>query len=154
MPPVDLEGAWGFAVLGGSLLLIAFLINQFTPHRRRRIRHVLFLYLTFLLCGGVEHLIAWLARSHPSLAPWVAHVHLASALAGALTSVSPGALLVFDFVLPVLHVSVVAITSDLLVRLGYAFAAFGVLRSEGLSLASAVTTSAIVSGVIALSLQA
>jgi|HubBroStandDraft_1064217.scaffolds.fasta_scaffold04949_6 small-conductance mechanosensitive channel len=154
MPPVELEGAWGFAVLGGSLLLIAFLINQFAPHRRRRIRHVLFLYLSFLLCGGVEHLIAWLARSHPPLAPWAAHVHVASALAAAFTSVSLGALLVFDFALPVLHVSVVTITGDLLVGLGYAFAALGVLRSEGLSPSSVVTTSAVVSGVIALSLQA
>src|SRR5580658_6567503 len=154
MPPVDLEGAWGFAVLGGSLILIAFLINHFAPHRRRRIRHALFLYLSFLLCGGVEHLIAWLARSHPPLAPWVEHVHLASALASALTSVSLGALFVFDFALPVLRVSVVAITGDLIVGLAYAFAAFGVLRAEGFSPSSVVTTSAVVSGVIALSLQA
>jgi small-conductance mechanosensitive channel len=154
MPPIDFEGAWGFAVLGGGFFLIAFLINQFAPHRRRRIRHVLFLYLTFLLCGCIEHLIAWLARSHPALTPWTEHVHLASALASAFTSVSLGALFVFDFALPVLHVSVVAITGDILVGLGYAFAAFGVLRAEGLSPASVVTTSAIVSGVIALSLQA
>src|SRR5271154_4062224 len=154
MAPIDFEGVWGFAVLGGSFLLIAFLINQFAPHRRRRIRHVLFLYLTFLLFGSVEHLIGWLARSHPALIPWAEHVHLASALASAFTSVSLGALLIFDFALPVLHVPVVAITGDILVGLGYAFAALGVLHAEGLSPASVVTTSAIVSGVIALSLQA
>jgi small-conductance mechanosensitive channel len=149
----DLEGAWGFFVLGGSLFVVAFLINRFTPHHRRRIRHSVFLYVAFLLTGGTEHLIAWLARFRPALQPWAAHVHLASALASALTCVSLGALLVFEFVLPVLGISVVAITADLVVGLGYIFAAIGVLRAEGLSFSSVVTTSAIVSGVIALSLQ-
>jgi CRP-like cAMP-binding protein len=154
MLPIALEGTWGFVALGTALVFIAFLINRLAPQRRRRIRHVVFLYLCFLLCGGIEHLLAWLARSHATLSPWVEHVHLASALASALTSVSLGALLVFDFVLPVLGVSIVAITGDLLVGLAYAFAALGVLRAEGFSPSSVVTTSAIVSGVIALSLQA
>ncbi len=150
----SLEGIWGFVVLGGSLVFVAFLINQFTPHRRRRIRHVLFLYVSFVLCGVVERSLAWLAQSHGLLEPWVLHVHVASALASALTAVSLGALLVFDFALPVLQVTVVAITTDLIVGFAYIFAAIGVLRAEGLSLASVVTTSALVSGVIALSLQA
>jgi len=154
MQAIEIEGVWGFAALGAGLLFIAFLINRFAPHRRRRIRHVLFLYVAFLFCGGLEHTLAWLARWHAPLLPWAAHVHLASALVGALTSVSLGALLVFDFVLPVLGISIVAITGDLLVGLGYIFAALGVLRAEGLSPSSVVTTSAIVSGVIALSLQA
>jgi small-conductance mechanosensitive channel len=154
MLPIKLEGTWGFVALGTSLVLIAFLINRLAPQRRPRIRHVVFLYLSFLLCGGVEHSLAWMARSHPTLSPWVTHVHLASALAAALTSVSLGALFVFDFALPVLQVSIIAITGDLIVGLAYAFAALGVLRAEGFSPSSVVTTSAFVSGVIALSLQA
>jgi small-conductance mechanosensitive channel len=154
MQPIEIEGVWGFAALGAGLLFIAFLINRFAPNRRRRIRHVLFLYVAFLFCGSLEHTFTWLARWHAPLQVWAAHVHLASALVGALTSVSLGALLVFDFALPVLGISIVAITGDLLVGLGYIFAALGVLRAEGLSPSSVVTTSAIVSGVIALSLQA
>jgi small-conductance mechanosensitive channel len=154
MQLVELLDAWGFVALGAALVFIAFLINKFAPHRRRRIRHALVLYVAFLLSAAVERLIDALARSHPPLAPWAAHVHLVSALAAAFTTVSLGALLVFDFALPVLRIAVVTITGDLVVGLAYVFAAIGVLRAEGVSPSSVVTTSAIVSGVVALSLQA
>jgi small-conductance mechanosensitive channel/CRP-like cAMP-binding protein len=144
--------AWGFALLGGCLVSIAFLINRFAPSRRRRIRHALFLYLLFLVLVGAERV---LVHVHvPSVRSWTDHVHFVAGLMAAFTCVNLGALVVFDLVLPVLRVSLVAITGDLVVGFAYVFAAIGVLKASGVSPTSVLTTSAIVSGVIALSLQA
>ncbi|HEV3189942.1 MAG TPA: mechanosensitive ion channel family protein [Polyangiaceae bacterium] len=144
--------AWGFALLGGCLVSIAFLINRFAPARRRRIRHAFFLYLLFLVLVGAERVLAHVHVS--SVGSWVEHVHFIAGLMAAFTCVNLGALVVFDLVLPVLGVTFVAITGDLVVGFAYVFAAIGVLKASGVSPSSVLTTSAIVSGVIALSLQA
>ena len=72
---------------------------------------------------------------------------------GAFTLVNIGALAVFDVALPALGVSFVAITGDLVVFGAYVFASLGVLRAAGVSPSSVVTTSAVVSGVLALGMQ-
>ena len=56
--------------------------------------------------------------------------------------------------LPRLGVGIVAITGDLIVGFAYLFAGLGVLKAAGVSPSSVVTTSAVVSGVLALSMQA
>lgn len=154
MPFVELLDIWGLAALGVTLVGVAFLINRYAPTRRRRIRHVLLLYVAFLCTSGLEHVAHWLARSHGGFQSWAAHLHVVSSLAAAFTGVSLGGLFVFDFLLPVIRLGVVAITADIIMGFAYAFAALGVLRSEGVSPSSVVATSAVVSGVVALSLQA
>jgi small-conductance mechanosensitive channel/CRP-like cAMP-binding protein len=143
--------AWGFALLGVCLVSVAFLINRFAPSRRRRIRHALFLYLVFLLLVGAERTLVHVPL--PTVRLWTEHVRFVAGLIAAFTCVNLGALVVFDLVLPVLGVSLVAITGDLVVGFAYVFAAAGVLKTAGVSPSSVLTTSAIVSGVIALSLQ-
>ena len=143
--------AWGFALLGGCLVAVAFLINRFAPARRRRIRRALFLYLVFLLLGGAEWVLVHVRVA--SVRSWTEHVHLVAELMAAFTCVNLGALVVFDLVLPALGVSLVAITGDLVVGFAYVFAAVGVLNAAGVSPSSVLTTSALVSAVIALSLQ-
>lgn len=154
MPFIEVLDIWGLAALGVTLVAVAFLINRYAPGRRRRIRHVLLLYIAFLCASGMERLTRWLAASHPTFQAWAGHLHIASSLAAAFTGVSLAGLFVFDFLLPVIRLGVVAITADVIMGFAYAFAALGVLRSEGVSPSSVVTTSAIASGVIALSLQA
>jgi small-conductance mechanosensitive channel len=84
---------------------------------------------------------------------WAEHVRLFGDLFSAFTLVNIVALAIFDVALPALGVSFVAITGDLVVFAAYAFAAVGVLKASGVSPSSVVTTSAVVSGVLALSLQ-
>ena len=59
----------------------------------------------------------------------------------------------FDALLPALSIEAVALTSDLAVAGGYIVSTFVVLRGAGLNISGIVTTSAVVSGVLALSLQ-
>jgi small-conductance mechanosensitive channel/CRP-like cAMP-binding protein len=142
---------WGFALLGAGLLIVAFLINRFAPQKRRRLRHALLLYLLFLLLTAAEGVLAR-TRLDPT-STWVGSVHLVAGLLAAFTSVNLAGLLVFDIALPVFRFHVVAITADLVVGLAYLVAALAVLKASGVGASSVVTTSAVVSGVIALGLQ-
>jgi len=142
---------WGFAALGASLLLVAFLVNRWAPARRRRLRRALWLYLLFLALWGAHRVLSgWHAAA---LASWVDHVHLVGGLLAAFTCVELATLLVFDLLLPAARLGVPGITGDIVVGLAYLFAGFGVLKAAGVSASSVVTTSAVVSGVLALSLQ-
>ncbi len=148
---IDLLERWGFAALGVALVLVAALINRFVPTKRARIRRAVVLYTLFLALAGTEQLLAHVPV--PSIASWAEHAHLVGGLLAAFTSVELAGLLLFDLLLPAARVSVIAITSDVVVGFAYVFAALGVLKAAGVSAASVVTTSAVVSGVLALSLQ-
>jgi small-conductance mechanosensitive channel len=148
---VELVLRWGFAVLGAAFLLIAALTNRFAPAKRERLRHSLLLFLLYLLLTAAERV---LAHTHiDPTATWVGSVHLVAGLLAAFTGVNLCGLLIFDLALPAVRFRVVAITADLVVGCAYLAAALAVFKASGLSASSVVTTSAIVSGVIALGLQ-
>ncbi len=148
---VELIARWGFAALGAGLLLVAALVNRFAPHRKRRLRASLWLYGLFV--GGTAiglglHMLPGHGKG------WGEHVQLVTDLLGAFSVVNLLALTIFDVALPLLGLAAAAITADILVGFSYIFVGLGVLKVAGVSPASVVTTSAIVSGVLALSLQA
>ena len=144
--------SWGFALLGVGLLAIAFLVNRFAAAKRGRIRSALLLYLVFLAAfvsaRVLDHVHAADVRS------WVDHVGLVRDASGAFTLVTLLALAVFELALPAVGVRLVTITSDILIGLAYVFAGLGVMKAAGFSASSVVTTSAVVSGVLALGMQA
>ena len=152
MEVVELLHTWGFAVLGAVLLLVAFVVNRVAPKKRYRIRHGLILYALFLVCTGGAFLVAH--APWPGVAPWADHVRLFGDLFASFTFVNVVSLAVFDVALPAIGITTVAITGDLIVGLAYIFAGFGVLKTAGVSPSSVVTTSAVVSGVLAISMQA
>jgi small-conductance mechanosensitive channel/CRP-like cAMP-binding protein len=151
MNAVELFRSWGFAFLGVGLVLVAFLVNRFAPGKRRRIRVALVLYALFLLATAAAGVLRHAPSS--SFASWTEHVRLFADLFEAFTLVNLVALLVFDVLLPAIGVSLVAITGDIVVGFMYLFAALGVLKEAGLTASSVVTTSAVVGGALALSLQ-
>jgi small-conductance mechanosensitive channel/CRP-like cAMP-binding protein len=151
MEMVELLRTWGFALLGAGVVLVAFLVNRFAPHKRHRLRVAVFLYVLFAIAAGTSEVMAF-ARS-ARIETWAEHVRLFKDLFSAFTLVNIVALTVFDVVLPALGLSLVAITGDLVVGFAYIFAALGVLRASGMTPSSVITTSAVVSGVLALSLQ-
>jgi CRP-like cAMP-binding protein len=153
MLPIELEGVWGF-VARHRLVFIAFLINRLAPQRRRRIRHVVFLYCVFFSAAASNTCSHGCSLARASQ-PWArARSPRVVTRVGAYERQPRRAPRLRLRICPFWAVSIVAITGDLLVGLAYIFAALGVLRAEGFSPSSVVTTSAIVSGVIALSLQA
>ncbi len=151
MEVLGLLYTWGFALLGAGVVLAAFLVNRFAPHKRRRLRHTLLLYVLFALTIGASRIMEHV-RS-PTIEAWAEHVRLFGDLFSAFTLVDIVALAVFDVALPALGVSLVAITGDLVIFGAYVFAALGVMKASGVTPSSVVTTSAVFSGVLALSLQ-
>jgi CRP-like cAMP-binding protein/small-conductance mechanosensitive channel len=149
---VELLRRWGFVLLGVALLAVAALTNRFAPQKRGRLRNALLLYLFFLLLTGAENLLDRTGIDPTST--WIGSVHLVAGLLAAFTAVNLGGLLVFDLALPAVRFRVVAITADLVVGVSYVLAGLAVFKASGVSASSVVTTSAVVSGIVALGLQA
>jgi small-conductance mechanosensitive channel len=147
----ELLERWGFAALGAALVLVAALVNRFAPAKRSRIRRALVLYVLFVLVAGAAQIFDHLRA--PAMATWSAYAGLVAGVLAAFTCIELTCLLVFDLLLPSVGVVLVKLTSDVVVGVAYVVAVFGVLKAEGVSASSVVTTSAVVSGVLALSLQ-
>jgi small-conductance mechanosensitive channel/CRP-like cAMP-binding protein len=148
----ELLERWGFAAIGAALVLVAALINRFSPARRPRIRRALVLYVLFVLLAVTAQILPHLPNVR-WLATWTEYTELIADVFATLTCVELTCLAVFDLFFPAVGVVLVTLTSDIVVGLAYIVAVFGVLKVEGVSASSVVTTSAVVSGVLALSLQ-
>jgi small-conductance mechanosensitive channel len=143
---------WGFALLGAGLVAVAFLVNRFAEAKRPRLRRAVLLYAVFLCAFVVSEVLRHVQGA--SVISWVEHVGLVRDAFGAFTLVSLVALTVFDLALPAIGLGLVAITSDIIVGFAYLFAAIGVMKAAGFSPSSVITTSAVVSGFLALGMQA
>jgi small-conductance mechanosensitive channel/CRP-like cAMP-binding protein len=140
---------WAVLLVAGALILIAYLVNRFAPQKRKRIRRTVILFGLYLIAYGSA--VAFRAAG-ASL--WTERLQLASDLLQAFTIVNLIALAIFDLALPKASVELVSITSDLAVGFAYIVTGIGVFHGAGMNLSSVIATSAIVSGVLALSLQA
>jgi len=149
---LEFLSAWGFAVLGAALLLVAFLVNRVAPRKRRRIRGALGLYALFLFLNGTERALEHVPIA--SVASWAEHAHVVGGLLAAFTCVELATMTIFDVLLPALGFPILGLTSDMVVAFAYVFSALGVLKAAGVTGSSVLTTSAVVSGVLALSMQA
>jgi small-conductance mechanosensitive channel/CRP-like cAMP-binding protein len=140
---------WAIVLLAVGLVTIAWLVNRYAKQKRKRIRRTVILFALYLLCFGMSAafgIAGWDA--------WSNRLQIAADLFEAFTLVNLIALAVFDLALPKARVELVSITSDILVGITYIIAGIGVFHTAGMNLSSVIATSAIVSGVLALSLQA
>jgi small-conductance mechanosensitive channel len=133
----------------GAVLAAAFLVNRYAKEKRKHVGRVVIILALFLVFSG----LATLLRSS-GLEVWAARARLVADLAQAFTIVNLVALTVFDLLLPRIGFPIAGISVDLLVGLAYIVSTIAVLRASGMELSSVVATSAVVSGVLALSLQA
>jgi small-conductance mechanosensitive channel/CRP-like cAMP-binding protein len=143
-----LSGKWAVPILAALLVVVSALVNRCAPHHRHRLRRAVIVFAAFVVTLVVHEV---LEVSHAFV--WSARIKLWSDLFESFTIVHLATLAVFDALLPALSVAAVALTSDLVVAAGYIVSTLVVLRGAGLDLSSVVTTSAVVSGVLALSLQ-
>jgi small-conductance mechanosensitive channel/CRP-like cAMP-binding protein len=143
-------GRWSWVGLLVALVCVAFLVNRFAPKQRRhRLRRaaILFVVLTILEVSELT-----LSRLHLGGA-WLPRIQFGVALISAFTAINIGALVVFDLLLPFFSISLAALASDLVVGAAYLVATIGLMRDRGIDLTSVLATSAVVSAVLALSLQ-
>jgi len=140
---------WAFILLGAAIVLFAWLVNRYAPEKRRRIRRVIVPFAIYLVLWGISATFA--AGKAPD---WADRIHLAADLFEAFTIVNLAGLAVFDLGLPAIRVEATGIIADLFIGASYIVATLATIHGAGVSVGSVITTSAVVSGVLALSLQA
>jgi small-conductance mechanosensitive channel/CRP-like cAMP-binding protein len=135
------------AALVGAVVVVAVLVNAVRRGRRTLRRTVIMLLFTVALAAAAGACAA--AGSHT----WAARFDLAAHLFEGLVGVNLAVIVVFDVVLPKLSAGVPDIAADLTIGAGYLAVAFAVLHEAGGSVSSVIGASAVVSAILALSLQ-
>jgi small-conductance mechanosensitive channel len=138
-----------FLVLGGAIVLFAWLVNHIAPQRRERVRRTVILFGLYLAAWALSATLG--AAGVPV---WAKRFDVVSDILEAFTVVNLAALAIFDLALPSIRIRTALIVTDLFVGFAYLASAIVVLRGAGMDPSSVVATSAVVSGVLALSLQA
>lgn len=139
--------AWAVGLMV-AVVLAAALVNRFVPARRVRVRQVFILFVVFLSTLGLQ-----LGFEAAGLAGWSERALVLSEIFRAFTLVSLGAMLVFSLMVPLSGVALPMIAADLVVGIGYIAATLAVLSGHGLNPTGALASAAVVSAVLAISLQ-
>ena len=140
---------WTLLMLAAALVAMAELIRRFTPVKRKRIKRATILFMlyltTFMLAAilGMVHAEGWSRR-----------VWFLADLFEVLVVIDLVAILLFDLVLFALRIEVANIVHDLALGAAYILAFIGILHRSGVHLSGIIATSAVVTVVLGLSLQA
>ncbi|HSE97378.1 MAG TPA: mechanosensitive ion channel family protein [Blastocatellia bacterium] len=131
-----------------GFLLLAVVLIRYVPAERRRIRAAawLFAFSLFLI------LLSSVFASSGFDAGRVGTRH-AAFLIGGIAIINLVSIFVFDVILHLMRVDTPRILRDLMVAFGYVGVGFALLSRSGVSLSSIITTSAVLTAVIAFALQ-
>lgn len=141
------ELAWAGGLLAG-VLITAALVNRIRPSHRSHIRRLVILFVLYALALG-----AALAFDAADLVKWTRNAKVATDLLQVYLVVNVAATFVFSALLPLVRVDLPMIASDLIVGFGYIVATLGILSQHGLDPTGALVSGAVVSAVLAISLQ-
>jgi small-conductance mechanosensitive channel/CRP-like cAMP-binding protein len=138
---------WHFAAVFAGVVLVAMLVNLLKRGRRTLRRTVILLVLTIAVEACRAGLLA--TGNHH----WAMRLELVTHLLEGLVAVNLVAIIVFDLGLPTITVNLPYIASDLLTGAGYVAVTMAVVGEAGGSATSVLGASAVVSAILALSLQ-
>jgi small-conductance mechanosensitive channel/CRP-like cAMP-binding protein len=140
---------WTLLMLAAALVAMAALIRRFSSAKRKRIKRASILFMlyltTFMLAAilGIVHAEGWSRR-----------VWFMADLFEVLVVIDLVAILLFDLVLFALEIEVANIVHDIVLGGAYILAFIGILHRSGVHLSGIIATSAVVTVVLGLSLQA
>ena len=140
---------WTLVLMGLGLVLLAGLIGRVAPRKKKRIRRATILFMLYLTTFA---LAAVLGKVHAE--GWSRRVWFLADLFEVLIVIDLVAILLFDLVLLALRIEIANIVHDLALGAAYILAFIGMLHRSGVHLSGIVATSAVVTAVLALSLQA
>ncbi len=138
------RGHWNFAAVLASVIVVAILVNVIKRGRRTLKRTVILMVVTV----AIEALK--LAAETAGASDWTARFDLAAHLLEGLVTVNVIAIVLIDLALPAVAISLPDIAADIAIGVGYLATTFAVL---GVSATSVLGASAVLSAVLALSLQ-
>jgi len=137
-----------FILIGGGLVLTAYLINRFAPQKRKRIRRVVLIFAVYLLAAVVSAVLHVVGPE-----AWWRFFHVLEDLLEAFTIINLGALAIFELALPLAGVTLVSITSDILVGIAYIVTTVLLLIDAGLNPSGVITATSLAGAVLTISLQ-
>lgn len=131
-----------------GILVGAFLVHRIAPRKRHNIRRLVVLLALVVVGRGIESLLLWLGEP-----VWAGRVGMVAWTTELFATIQLVALFVLDLGFAFFHVELPRIVGDLLVGLAYFITSLSVLREVGVELGPVLAGGAIVSAVLALSLQ-
>jgi len=136
-------------ILLGMLVALAAFVGRFAPKKRRRIRRATILVMLYVTTFGVAALLHVIHAEG-----WSRRVWFLADLFEVLVVIDFVAILLFDLVLLALRIEIANIVHDLALGAAYILAFIGMLHRSGVQLSGIIATSAVVTVVLGLSLQA
>jgi len=144
---LESELIWGTGLLAG-LVIVAALVNAVRPAHRSRLRRAITLLILYGIALGGAY--AFRAADQPE---WSKGFFIGADVMRAFTLATLAALFTFSVLLPGVGVVLPMIASDLIVGIGYIVATFAILSHHGVNPTGALVSGAVVSAVLAISLQ-
>jgi small-conductance mechanosensitive channel/CRP-like cAMP-binding protein len=131
-----------------GILISAFLVNRFAPKKRRRIRRLLILLGLYLVAFGAHLLLSALDQD-----VWAGRTSVLMQFIEAFLGIQLCSLVLFSILMRVIHLEPPAIVVDLMVGAATLVAIFIILREQGVDMGHVLAGGALVSAVLAVSLQ-
>ncbi len=139
----------GALVVTGSVLLTAFLVNRFAPRKRPHIRRLVTLGLLYLASIALALLLGAIGQKGAAETAYVV-----AELLGELSVINVGTVLLFDLLLLRVGIDPATIVTDIVIGIGYVVALISTLNRSGVDLTKIAATSAVVTGILAIGMQA
>src|SRR3981081_3872314 len=148
-PSFAASSPWTFVVLAGCLVMLAALVNRFAPRKKRRIRRATILLACYGTCFAVAALLGLIHADG-----WARRVAYGAEVFEGLALIDLVAIFLFDVLLLGLRIELADIVHDLARGGAYLLALLSIVHRAGMDLSGLVATSAVLTVVLGLSLQA
>jgi small-conductance mechanosensitive channel/CRP-like cAMP-binding protein len=153
-PPRTLLDRFSFSHVGVLVLiagtaLVAALVQRYAPKKRVHVRRTVILLLVYITTLGLGAVLG-----HYDKTSAADTVRTISDLLATFTVINLGTIAIFDLILPALAIETTTIVIDLVTGLGYVVVFLAAARRWGLDFSSVLATSAVVTAILAFSLQA
>lgn len=139
----------GVLVLTAAVVLVAFLVNRFAPKKREHIRRAVIPLLLYMIS-----LVAAVALPAAGAHGAADIARALSEVLGVITAINVVAIALFNLVLPTIQVELSPLVTDIAMGAAYIVAILAGMRRWGVELSGVIATSAVVTAILALSLQA
>ena len=144
---VTVDLGWLVGVFA-ALVIGAAIVNSLAPAHRRRLRRAVSLFALAALAYGIG--VALAKADNPQ---WAEHLEIASELLRVFVLINLGALILFLVLLPRGGLVLPVIAGELIAGVGYVVATLLVFNRHDVDLSGALATGAVVSAVLAISMQ-
>lgn len=131
-----------------AVVALGFLVNRFTPSKRNQLRRGVLLLVLYVFCFGLSHGVGLFGGE--TAEAWGRGFGVAAELFATFTLIHVVGFVLLELALPKLGLALPTIASDVAVGLSYLIAG---LQRLGVDPSSILATSAVVTAVLALSLQ-